>query len=127
MIKFDGKINGDDYRIECDNIDDFEYILDFAITHKTLKTSMEESFKLMEEAQEEKRKPISQTTQGKKGKKLPRINMAFSIQNLEYLQIISRVEGISITEYVNRLVEADKESRKDIVKQAKKIFKGANK
>jgi len=81
----------------------------------------------VQEVQEEKRKPISQTTQGKKGKKLPRINMAFSTQNLEYLQIISRIEGISITEYVNRLVEADKESRNDIVEQAKKIFKGANK
>ena len=60
MIKFEGKINGDDYRIECDNIDDFEYILDFAITHKTLKTSMEESFKLMEDAEDAKREPTTE-------------------------------------------------------------------
>jgi len=49
--------------------------------------------------------------------------MAFATTNLEYLQIISRIEGVSVTEYVNRLIEADKEARKDIVEKAKKILK----
>lgn len=66
----------------------------------------------------------AQGTQGRKGQKLPRINMAFQPDNLEYLQIISRIEGISITQYVNNLVEADKASRIDIVEDAKKLLKG---
>jgi len=76
-----------------------------------------------QEAQQTPRTPIAHTTQGKKGRKLPRINMAFATTNLEYLQIISRIEGVSVTEYVNRLIEADKEARKDIVEKAEKILK----
>ena len=75
----------------------------------------------------EQRTPVAHTTQGKKGQKLPRINMAFATTNLEYLQIISRIEGVSVTEYVNRLIEADKETRKDIVKEVKKLLEGINK
>lgn len=46
-------------------------------------------------------------TQGRKGAKLPRINMAFSPQSLDYLRVISALKGMSITKYVNDLVEQD--------------------
>ncbi len=61
-------------------------------------------------------------TQGKKGKKLPRINMAFSQDNIDYLTLISRVEGCSKTEYVNRLIAKDQKKRKDVIEQAKALF-----
>ncbi|MCL2775598.1 MAG: hypothetical protein FWD71_19970 [Oscillospiraceae bacterium] len=64
-----------------------------------------------------------QNTQRIKGQKLPRINMAFSPGNLEYLQIISRIEGVSITEYVNRLIIIDRSSRESEIKKAKAILK----
>jgi len=67
--------------------------------------------------------PNTHSTQGKKGQKFPRINMAFSPENLEYLQIISRIEGKSITEYVNTLIRADSLNRADEIKQAKSILK----
>lgn len=66
----------------------------------------------------------TQGTQGKKGHKLPRINMAFSVDNLEYLQLIARVEGISMTEYTNRLIALDREARAADVKAAKRLLKG---
>lgn len=66
--------------------------------------------------------PISKTTQGRKGQKLPRINMAFSPENLEYLQLMARVRGCSATEYVNRLIAADREEHGDIAAQAAKLF-----
>lgn len=47
-------------------------------------------------------------TQGRKGQKLPRINMAFTPENHEYITKVSRQNGQSITEYVNRLIERDK-------------------
>ena len=47
-------------------------------------------------------------TQGRKGHKLPRINMAFTPDNHEYIKKVSRQQGISITEYVNNLITADK-------------------
>lgn len=61
--------------------------------------------------------PIASGTQGRKGQKLPRINMAFSQDNLEYLQRISRIEGCSMTEYVNRLLQADQEKRADLLEK----------
>lgn len=65
-----------------------------------------------------------QRTQGKKGQKLPRINMAFQTVNLEYLQLISRIEGKSITEYVNNLVEQDRQKNSERMEAAKQILKG---
>ena len=65
-----------------------------------------------------------QRTQGKKGQKLPRINMAFQTANLEYLQLISRIEGKSITEYVNNLVEQDRQKNSERMEAAKQILKG---
>ena len=64
-----------------------------------------------------------QRTQGKKGQKLPRINMAFQTANLEYLQLISRIEGKSITEYVNNLVEQDRQRSAVRLEEARSIFK----
>ena len=79
-----------------------------------------------QEVQDEPSTSVSHITQGKKGQKLPRINMAFATPNLEYLQLISRIEGVSVTEYVNRLIEADKEARKDIIKEVRKLLKGVS-
>jgi DNA-directed RNA polymerase subunit F len=64
-----------------------------------------------------------QRTQGKKGQKLPRINMAFQTSNLEYLQLISRIEGKSITEYVNNLVEQDRQRNAARLEEARSILK----
>lgn len=60
---------------------------------------------------------VSTQTQGRKGQKLPRINMAFTKENQDYLHRISRIEGCSITDYVNHLVKADFEKRKDLLRQ----------
>lgn len=55
---------------------------------------------------------ISQTvkeigsTQGKKGQKLKRINMAFSDANHEFIVTESRKNGISATAFVNRILDA---------------------
>lgn len=45
------------------------------------------------------------TTQGKKGQKLKRINMAFSDVNHEYITIESRRRGISATAFVNQIID----------------------
>lgn len=51
--------------------------------------------------------PHEAGTQGRKGAKLPRINMAFSQQSLDYLRVMSALKGMSITRYVNDLIEQD--------------------
>lgn len=64
-------------------------------------------------------------TQGRKGMKQARINMAFTQDNLEYLRIMSRIEGVSMTDYVNRLLETDRQERSAILAKAKRVLKGA--
>jgi len=58
-----------------------------------------------------------------KDSKRQRINMAFEDENLGYLRVISRIEGVSITEYVNRLIAKDMKLRESTVNKAKKVLK----
>lgn len=45
------------------------------------------------------------STQGIKGKRLPRINMAFSSETYEYIKRESRIRGLSATAFVNYIIE----------------------
>ena len=78
-----------------------------------------------QETQEEQDEQKTQLTQGRKGQKLQRINMAFQPENLDYLQTISRIEGVSMTDYVNRILQKDRITRADIVEKAKALLKEA--
>lgn len=46
-----------------------------------------------------------------------RINLAFTPDDFNYLQAIARQDGLSITEYLNRLISADRRNRIDEEKQ----------
>ncbi len=65
------------------------------------------------DAQQEQTEQKAPETQ--KAQKAPRINMAFSRDNLDYLHIMAGFEGVSVTEYVNRLVKADRETRRELL------------
>lgn len=49
-----------------------------------------------------------ENTQGRKGQKLPRINMAFTPENHQYIKKVSRQAGMSVTQYINNLIDADR-------------------
>ena len=59
----------------------------------------------------------------KRKQKHIRINMAFYEDHHEYLTYISRINGISITQYINNLVAADKNLNQETIEKAKKLFK----
>lgn len=61
-------------------------------------------------------------TQGKRGEKLPRINMAFSPANHEFITIMSKLGGLTMTQYVNRIIDAEREANAEQLEQAKKLF-----
>lgn len=46
----------------------------------------------------------SMRTQGRKGLKMPRINLAFSPENYDYISIMSQSLGKSLTEFVNEII-----------------------
>lgn len=64
-----------------------------------------------------------ETETSKRKQKHIRINMAFYEDHHEYLTYISRINGISITQYVNNLVAADKNLNQETIEKAKKLFK----
>ncbi|MBD5162557.1 MAG: hypothetical protein HDT14_11225 [Oscillibacter sp.] len=74
-----------------------------------------------QEVQRPEAVPETVQTQGRKGAKLPRINMAFTPQNLEYLRIMAGLRGQSITKYVNALVEQDMDLNREAYNAAKRL------
>lgn len=71
---------------------------------------------------EPQQKPQAPSTQGRKGQKRQRINMAFDDENIEYLRLMSRFEGVSMTQYVNDLLDEDRKINDDKVKKIEKFF-----
>lgn len=57
-------------------------------------------------------------TSGRKGLKLPRINVAFSPENYEYIRTMARVRGESYTEFINWLIRTHKDENLDTYKKA---------
>lgn len=44
-------------------------------------------------------------TAGRKGVKLPRLNMAFAPEVYDYIRTMSKVSGITLTEFVNKVMK----------------------
>lgn len=60
-------------------------------------------------------------TSGKKGVKLPRINLAFSPANYEFCKIMARVRGQNLTEFVNDIIREARENHAELYEQAIKF------
>ena len=57
-------------------------------------------------------------TAGKKGVKLPRINLAFSPEVYEFIKTMSRVRGENLTEFVNMVLQEYMEEHRDVYEKA---------
>lgn len=66
-------------------------------------------------------------TQGKKGAKCDRINMAFTPENFDYINIVSRINGMSKTKFVNFMIEEYRKQNSEIYDEAKELVKKASK
>lgn len=62
----------------------------------------------------------AQATQGKKGAKMPRINMAFTPSNLDFIRTMAAIRGQSMTQYVNSLIEKERKNN-ETYEAAKKL------
>lgn len=58
------------------------------------------------------------STQGRKGEKLKRINLAFSDENYAYVRLESRRRGKNITEFVNAILEEYRMSDKGRIRDS---------
>lgn len=94
--------------------------LDTHITHNDITTQNTQT------TQDEQVKQDTQLEQDSKKVRVqsrPRINMAFDEDLLAYVQIMARVDGLSVTQYCNNLVKNDMVTRSEDFIAAKKLFK----
>lgn len=61
-------------------------------------------------------------TQGRAGAKLPRINMAFTPANHEFVKVMARVTGKSMTQFANYVIEQYRNEHPELFTQAKAII-----
>lgn len=57
-------------------------------------------------------------TQGRKGCKAVRINMAFSRENHEFIKIMARASGKTMTEFTNLVIAAYRNEHPELLEQA---------
>ncbi len=62
-------------------------------------------------------------TQGKRGEKLDRINMAFTPENYDYIRTMSKLKGQTMTQFVNVLVAVERARNGAAYDAAKAILK----
>lgn len=83
-------------------------------------THKEQDAQAAQEVQEE------QATQGRKGAKMPRINMAFTPSNIDYIRVMAAIRGQTMTQFVNALITQDREQNGAAYEAAKELTKGNN-
>ncbi len=62
-------------------------------------------------------------TQGKKGMKAGRINMAFTPSNMDFIRVMAAIQGMSMTQYVNAIIAQERERNGAAYEAAKQITK----
>jgi ribosomal protein L20 len=84
-------------------------------SHDELYAQEEPSAQEVYKAQEELR------TQGRRGVKAQRINMAFTPSNLDYMRVMAGLKGISMTQLVNDIIAREREQNKEAYETAKRL------
>lgn len=82
-------------------------------------------FKKHQDLTTEERTSILQATgaAGRKAEKLPHINMAFAPDVYKYIQIMSRVHGVSMTQFTNLAVKEYAKNHEDLYARVEELRK----
>ena len=72
--------------------------------------------------EEAARRAATLKTQGRKGAAAPRVNMAFTTANYEYVRIVSRASGQSMTQFLNHIIDEHREQHAEILEKAKDLI-----
>ncbi len=71
--------------------------------------------------QEEQQAQSTLNTQGRKGMKAARINMAFTPENYDFIRVMAAIRGESMTNFVNYVIEESRRTNGAKYEQAKAI------
>ena len=61
-------------------------------------------------------------TQGRKGMKLPRMNIALTPSQFDFVRVMSRIQGISMTNYIGYLISKEMKNNADVYQKAKELI-----
>lgn len=68
--------------------------------------------------EEEKQAYLKQgKSSGRRGIKLPRINVAFTLDNYEYVQIMARATGQTMTAFINQVLDQHRAAHADTLER----------
>lgn len=72
--------------------------------------------------QEQAERAANLKTQGRKGCKAIRINMAFTPDNHEFIKVMAKITGKTMTEFANLVIERYRTEHPEIFEEAKAII-----
>lgn len=72
--------------------------------------------------EEQAARASSLRTQGRKGCKASRINMAYTPENYDFIRVMARIRGTTMTDFANFAIEQYRTEHKEIYDQAKAII-----
>lgn len=72
--------------------------------------------------EEQRQRAEEMRTSGRKGCHLPRINLAFTPTNYDFVRIVSRIRGESLTAFTNWIIEQYRTEHPDLYKGALELI-----
>lgn len=72
--------------------------------------------------QEQAERAAELRTQGRKGCKAVRINMAFTPENHQFIKVMARISGKTMTEFANIVIERYRTEHPELYEKAKDII-----
>ena len=76
--------------------------------------------------QEQAQRKAEGRTQGRKGCKAPRINLAFTTENHEFIKVMARATGRTMTEFTNLVITAYRNEHPEMMQQARSFLDTVN-
>ena len=76
--------------------------------------------------QEQQERAAELKTQGRKGCKAVRINMAFTPENHEFIKVLSKATGHTMTEFTNIVIAAYRTEHPELMRQASSFLDTVN-
>ncbi len=61
-------------------------------------------------------------TQGRKGCKADRINMAFTTENYRFIRVMAKIAGMTMTGFTNRIVQEYRTEHAEVYEQANRLL-----
>lgn len=74
------------------------------------------------DVQEVHKRQEALATQGKRGAKAQRINMAFTPSNIDFIRIMAKLKGQTMTQFVNEILDRERENAGETYQKAKELI-----